>query len=212
MNEDAKSLLQRAYSLEGSDESRKLYAEWAQTYDKTMLEGLGYLTPGTTAELLARFEPDTSARILDVGSGTGLAGVALSGFGFRNLDALDYSPQMLGVAKNRNIYNDLFEADLNRPLALSSGCYDALICTGTFTHAHVGAGCLDELLRILKPGGHFACTVHKDIWHSEGFEDKSASLLATGVIKTVYKDMGIYYAGSTEPEGWYIVWQNRGRT
>ena len=210
MNADAKDLLQRAYSLEGSAESKKLYAEWARTYDKTMLEGLGYLTPDTTARLLARYEPDTNAKILDIGSGTGLAGLALSGLGYGNLDALDYSPQMLGVAQNRNIYAKLFEADLNQPLALETNSYDALICTGTFTHAHVGAGCLDELLRILKPGGHFACTVHKDIWQSEGFEGKSASLLEPGVMKTVYKQMGIYYAGSTEPEGWYIVWRKLG--
>ncbi len=210
MDEKAQALLQRAYSLKDSSQSQALYASWAKTYDKTMLEGLGYLTPKNTAALLSKFVAAKQLRTLDVGSGTGLAGLELNALGFTHLDALDYSPQMLAVAAHRGVYKNIIEADLNQMLDIPDDTYDAMICTGTFTHAHVSAKCLDELFRILKPAGHFACTVHNDIWHTEGFEEKTTALSKTGLLKTVNQELGIYYADSTTPEGWYIVWQKQG--
>ena len=40
-------LLARAYALRGNDpdETLKLYADWAETYDQTMLDGLSSITP-----------------------------------------------------------------------------------------------------------------------------------------------------------------------
>ncbi len=211
-NEDPAELLQRAYSLKGSSESKALYAEWAKTYDKTMLEGLGYLTPEMTAKLLAAHVADKWARILDVGAGTGLAGKALASLGYANVDGLDYSPQMLAVAESRNVYSRLFEADLNQPLAVHDAEYEAIICTGTFTHAHVGAACLDELFRILKPGAKFACTIHKDVWQSGGFAAKIAGMENAGILDVVHCETGHFYAKSEAPEGWYCVWRKTGNS
>ncbi|MGI9352004.1 MAG: class I SAM-dependent DNA methyltransferase [Rhizobiaceae bacterium] len=206
-NEKADQLLEQAYSLKSDVEAKALYKEWAGTYDEAMLGGLGYLTPMKTAELLTANLADKNARILDIGSGTGLAGNELSRLGFANLDALDYSAEMLAEAAKRNIYNLLHEVDLTKPISIESGTYEAMICTGTFTHAHVGASCLDELFRILKPGGVFACTVHQDIWEPEGFEEKISQLEGAGIVKTVQRKLGIYFREAEEPEGWYILWE-----
>ena len=151
----AKSLLERAHSLRSEEEVKALYNDWALTYDKTMLEGLGYLSPAKAARLLSLNVIDKSARILDVGTGTGLVGRELAGLGYLHIDGIDYSTPMLEVAEKTGAYQNLLDADLNKPLDIEEGIYDALICIGTFTHGHVGAGCLDELFRILKPGGHF---------------------------------------------------------
>ena len=69
------ALLERAYSLGNDEEARALYRDWAQSYDETMMDGLGYRTPEATAALLARHTNDKTQPVLDVGSGTGLAGV-----------------------------------------------------------------------------------------------------------------------------------------
>lgn len=208
----SKALLARAYSLENDAETKALYRDWAKTYDETMLESLAYLTPQKTAERFVSYVKDKACKILDVGSGTGLAGEELAKLGYQNVDALDYSREMLGVAKareykGRSVYSSLIVADLNQELQIKDNTYEAIICTGLFTHAHVGAKCLPELFRILKPGSFFATTVHKDIWHSGGFEEQVASLKAEGLIKTHESTMDIYFETDDEPQGFYIIWE-----
>ena len=84
--DSSQELLARAYSLSNDEETKALYREWAETYDETMLDGLGYLTPRKTAHMLSTLVKDKSIRILDVGSGTGLAGESLADHGFTNID------------------------------------------------------------------------------------------------------------------------------
>ena len=212
MDKDKKAaeLLKRAYNLKSEEETRTLYRDWADSYDKTMLEGLRYTTPRKTAELLCNYLADGQACILDVGSGTGLAGLELQRLGFTNVHALDYSPEMLAEAESRGVYTKLVEAALNRSLNIDTCTYDAMICTGTFTHAHVGAACLHELFRILKPEGFFACTVHFEVWKPAGFGEAVTRLENLRFIKTVYKQPGTFFETSSEDDGWFIVWQKSG--
>lgn len=209
-----KALLKRAYSLETESETRALYRDWAASYDKTMLAGLKYLTPAKTAALLADTVEDKDASVVDVGCGTGLAGGHLAALGFSSIDGLDYSKQMLAQARNRTcngkpVYGQLTEADLNSSLPLPDHHYRHMICTGTFTHAHVGARALHELFRILQPGGIFACTVHKDVWGPAGFSSIVAELEQSGAIATRYREPGTYFETDSEPQGWYILWEKR---
>lgn len=203
----ARQLVERAYAVEDDAQAQALYRDWAQDYDASMLGELGYLTPARAADLLAQHLAGRDGAVLDVGCGTGLAGAELARHGFSLIDGIDYSPEMLAVAAKRGIYRRLVEADLNGPLDLPSDSHDAAICTGTFTHAHVGAECLDELLRVLKPGAPFACTVHLDVWEPAGFAAKSAALQAAGRIETLHMQSGPYYAGSQDADGHYIVWR-----
>ena len=70
---------------------------------------------------------------------------------------------------------------LNTVLDIPDQTYDAGISCGTFTHGHVKADALDEILRVLKPGACFACTIHREVWQSAGFGSKFAQLMASGV-------------------------------
>jgi len=204
----AEALVKRAYTVSNDEESKALYRDWANSYDTAMVDGLGYLTPTLTARLLAEYCHDREARVLDIGSGTGLAGVALQAEGFTQLDALDFSPEMLAEAARTGAYQTLIEADLNAPLSMiPDNQYSAMICTGTFTHAHVGASCLNELWRILAPGGLLACTVHHDVWASSGFADQIAQMESGQQLETLHQQPGRYYSSSDQIEGDYIVWQ-----
>ena len=207
MKSKDEELLARAYALDNDRDALELYRDWAGTYDRSMVDGLGYLTPRKTAFMLSTYLEDRQAQILDVGTGTGLAGSHLADLGYKTIDALDYSKEMLDVAAERNIYRNFILADLNEPLDIPDNSYDALICTGTFTHAHVGAACLDELFRIMKPGGMFACTVQKDVWETQGFAEKTRDLTQTGISRTLGMIMDIYFENDEEPQGWYITWQ-----
>ena len=200
-------LLARAYALRNDDpeETLKLYADWAETYDQTMIDGLAYRSPRRIAALAAVSEPRRDARVLDVGCGTGLLADCLRGEGFSRIDGLDYSAPMLAVAKREGRIEEAFLRDLNAPLAMEAGRYDMLASTGTFTHGHVGAGCLPGLLELLVAGGRLICTVHRDVWDEGGFGAGLEALTAGGVAVLRSREADRLFEDDDEPTGWYLV-------
>ena len=66
LDDTPEQLLARAYALHGNDpdETRKLYSDWAETYDQTMLGGC-HVSPRRIATLAAMTEARRNARILD---------------------------------------------------------------------------------------------------------------------------------------------------
>ena len=171
-----------------------------------MLQGLNYLSPAKVADLLVRHLADRSAAVLDVGCGTGLAGQGLAGHGFRCIDGLDVSPEMMAVAARRGVYRDFIAADLNLPLALADASYGGASCSGTFTHGHVAAHCLDKLFRVLQPGAPFAFTVKLEVWEPLGFKDKLAALVDSGRIAQTAFTHDRHYDTSVEPDGVFCVY------
>jgi predicted TPR repeat methyltransferase len=196
----------QAYSLDDDDKMVYFYRNWADDYDHQMLDELGYTSPITIARLLDEYLPDKNARIFDIGCGTGLTCVFLHQQGYRALDGIDLSPDMVRVAENRGIYQDVLLGDVNQPLEIADNSYDAVISSGTFTHGHVGPGPLHEIFRILRPGGILACTVHMDLWQSKGFEASFESLVATGTAERLHLELDKYYK-SGDLEGWFCVYR-----
>ena len=183
----------------------EFYRKWAADYDHQMLEELGYTSPTKIAQQLSQQVPDTQAAVFDIGCGTGLTCAFLADKGYTNLDGIDLSPDMVRVAGERGIYRELLVGDVNQALERDDESYDAVISSGTFTHGHVGPAPLDEIFRILKPGGILACTVHQDLWTSMGFEAKFAALVAQGVASRVSCRMDSYYKNGPD-EGWFCVY------
>lgn len=210
-NVDGKSakLLERAYTLSNDADTHDLYRDWAGTYDKTMLEGLGYLSPRLVSRLLADHVSDKTMPVLDVGAGTGLAGLELAALGFTSIDAMDYSADMLAVAAQRAIYTNLIEGDLTKPLDIADATYGAAVCTGTFTHGHVGPSCLAELFRIIAPGGLFAFSINTGVWVDEGFETELARLEKSGVVRLVTRQSGVNYETSSTNDSWLNLYERR---
>lgn len=202
----AAALLERAYALDGLESSRALYRDWAETYDETMLEGLRYLSPGKVSDLLAAHLADRSAPVLDVGCGTGLCAQGLADHGFRTIDGLDLSPEMMQVAARRGIYRHFVAADLNLPLDIPTASYAGMSCSGTFTHGHVDARCLPELFRLLAPGAPFAFTVKREVWESLGFEDQLQALVGDGRIAQRAWQLDRHYSTSAQPDGVFAVY------
>lgn len=204
---EAAKLLERAYSLSTDEQSRSLYRDWAETYDQTMVQGLHYQSPPTVAKLLGEHLPDRTAAVLDIGCGTGLLGQCLSELGFKTIDGLDFSPEMMAVAQRRGVYRNFITADLNQPLAIQSDSYGGASCCGTFTHGHVGANCLDELFRVLKPDAPFAFTVKLEVFEAMGFKAKLASLMQSGRIKELVFTHDRHYSTSKQPDGVFCVYE-----
>ena len=202
----ADDFLNQAYSLEDDQSKLDFYKKWADDYDHQMQDNLHYTSPDTICSALAGFFVNKNEAVLDVGCGTGLTAAALVNLGYESIDGLDYSSEMIDVANSKGIYQQLFVADLNQPLKFADQTYSALVCSGTFTHAHVGPGPIDELMRILKPDGFFACTVHQDLWQKMGFKAKFETLEKTGKIRNLHFTSEAYFEGAPA-DGLFCVYQ-----
>ena len=181
--------LDEAYEINGPDEARRLYGDWAETYDDSFGAAWGYIDPREIAAIL-RSEIAPTAEILDIGAGTGLVAEHLRGL---TVDALDITPEMLRIAEPKGLYRRLMLGDLTATLDILDGSYDAIVSCGTFTHGHVGPECFPELLRITRPGAVFACGTIGPVLDGAGFGSALARLVALGRITPIaWRDIPIY--------------------
>lgn len=205
---DAQALLARAYALRSDEESRALYRDWARTYDQTMVDGLQYRSPTVVVDLLRPHLASAQSCVLDIGCGTGLAGRALAAHGFTAIEGLDLSPEMAQVAADSGAYRAFVMADLNAPLSVPDSTFDAAMCCGTFTTGHVSAGCLPEILRVLRPGAPFAFSVKLSEWDALGFGGAMTALQKNGALRVGSITPDRLYANSSEPDGMMcLVWR-----
>lgn len=202
----AKAFLQDAYSLASESDTLAFYDRWAEEYDAQLERGLHYIAPTELAGILAVHCGAHDDALLDIGCGTGLTGCCLKDIGFSIIDGLDFSPAMLDQSRQKGVYRNLIEADLNGVLPLADSAYGAAISTGTFTLGHVGPEPMDELLRVLATGAFFACTVHAGIWDSKGFSTKFDALQSAGIVRAVERRTGCFFEGG-EPVAKYCVFQ-----
>lgn len=98
------------------------YAEWAATYEGTVLDLMDL-------RLLARLKRvhwQAATNILDLACGTGRVGVWLKDKGVRRLTGLDFTEEMLGKARAKNVYGMLVLADVAQT-GLSPEAYDLIV-------------------------------------------------------------------------------------
>lgn len=181
--------LEQAYEIHGPEEARRMYGDWAATYDESFGRAWGYIAPREIAAILVeQIAPGTE--ILDIGAGTGLVAESLPG---QTVDAIDITPEMLEIARAKGLYRRLMLGDLTRTLDLPDESYGAVVSCGTFTHGHVGPECLEELLRITRPGATFVCGTIAPVLDGAGFGSALARLVARGRISPVeWRDIPIY--------------------
>ncbi len=178
-------MLARARRLKDGEDAAAHYRDWAARYDEDVFEGQKVIGSDRIADLLAAHLADRQAAVIDLGCGTGQVTARLCFHGFSVIDGLDLSPEMLQVARAKGLYRHLMAADLNQPLDIASGAYDAAVSAGTFTSGHVGAGALGEVLRIVRPGGLVAAVIADAVWQAGGFDAALAGLADAGRIAVV---------------------------
>lgn len=198
--------LNEAYSVKTPDDNRRLYAKWAATYESDFVDKEKYRYPKAVAELFAQVVPRSELLVvIDVGTGTGLTGTYLSRLCPEMIvDGVDISVEMLGEARKKYrengaaVYRDLFERDLTLSVNETRAPYDALICSGTFTHGHLGPDALDNLISLVRPSGWFVIGVNNEHFAGRGFEEKTKSLVETGKITSLeVRIIQVYEEGSS---------------
>ncbi|KAL9967573.1 hypothetical protein ACROYT_G025828 [Oculina patagonica] len=144
-----------------TDDVRRIYANWAAEYDKTVLHTIPYTSWKHIAHILdvavlkafPNKEKD-EMKIIDVAAGTGLTGVELNKLGYTNIDALDMSQEMLNEAKKKNVYKRFICAPLTdqRILEIETGAYDALVCVNAIGNKHILQSAMAEMCRFVSKG------------------------------------------------------------
>ncbi|KAF9738482.1 hypothetical protein PMIN06_012347 [Paraphaeosphaeria minitans] len=206
MSSTDKSFLDRVFAAKSKDESRQLYDQWASSYDADM-QTYSFTAPQIVAEMVPKYlkVPTLDAIVVDAGCGSGLVGVALQQSGFKTIDGLDLSEGMLKVAEKTGAYRKLEVADLTRKLDIKDGTYDALTCSGTFTHGHVGAEPLPELVRIVKAGGILIATILESFWKESDFEKIVRGLEDSGTVEVLENNLHNYRKFKEEESGGLVL-------
>ena len=172
--------LQRVYAARSTAESRRVYDDWAESYDADVSSG-GYQYAPLAAGLCGRHVAPGDAPILDAGCGSGVIGATLACLGYGNLAGVDLSEGMLRVAARKGVYRDLRQRTLGEPLDFDDGTFQAIVCTGVFTPGHAPPEALDELLRVTAANGVliFCCT--EAALAAGGFRAKIDALTGAGL-------------------------------
>ena len=162
--------LARNYVDLPSEHQKEVYRDWAEDYDRELIEDFGYVAPEQAVAALCQRVPDRFSPILDMGCGTGLAGKQLAAEGYHVIDGLDLSPEMLDKARALGVYRNLGECDLSGNLELPQ-IYGAVLCVGVFSHKLSQPFDLAKLFCGLLPSGLLIATVNGRGWRDIGWPD-----------------------------------------
>jgi predicted TPR repeat methyltransferase len=205
---DEKALgLDEAYSVKTPEDNRRLYAKWAATYESSFVDAKQYRYPKAISEVFNERVPtdaDEVARVVDIGCGTGLTGMYLSHLRpHLFIDGLDISPEMLAEARRKQrtdeslVYTNLNECDLTQSIPNRFEPYDALICSGTFTHGHLGPDALKNVLSLVRPAGWIVIGVNNEHFVGKGFETELGLLAdAKRITQPEIMRIDVYEKGS----------------
>ncbi|HWF66027.1 MAG TPA: class I SAM-dependent methyltransferase [Acidobacteriaceae bacterium] len=102
---------------------------------------------------------------LDLGCGDGhLMSIILNHAGWRDIVGVDIDPQETALAKGRGIYKEVIDASGNE-LPFSDRRFDFVFSNSVLEHIPDIDGVLDEIARVLRPGGRFLFTVPAADFH-----------------------------------------------
>ncbi len=148
----------KAYSAKSPEEVSGCYDKWAEEYE-TPMKNVGYLHPAMVAAMMTRHLPSGAGPILDAGAGTGIMAEILIALGYPEVFGFDGSKSMLDAAAAKKVYVELRQMYLGQPLDYPDNRFASAVAAGVFTQGHAPLTGLDELIRVVRPGGHVIFSV-----------------------------------------------------
>ncbi|XP_067657089.1 methyltransferase-like protein 27 [Haliotis asinina] len=151
-----------------TDEAMRYYSQYYQQYEEDLRPGR-YNGPRIAADAVARYYPRgrDQKKVIDIAAGTGFVAENLKAHGFTYVDALEPSANMIARAKQKGLYQKIYENMLGQdPLPITADTYDCAVVCGGFGEGHIPCCGLYELLRITKPGG-VICNVMREEYLNE---------------------------------------------
>ncbi|MFW6265233.1 MAG: class I SAM-dependent methyltransferase [Halanaeroarchaeum sp.] len=150
---------------------REEFDEWATRGKDRGMEDRHW---HTAKHILARMPVESGDVVLDLGTGSGYALRALAERGIGRGYGLDGSPAMTQNARSYTEREDLaFLVGDFHHLPVASNSVDHAFSMEAFYYANDPIAALEELRRVLRPGGTFYCAVnyYEENVHSHGWQD-----------------------------------------
>jgi predicted TPR repeat methyltransferase len=191
-----------AYSYEKPEDLARYYDDSASQYDDYVNQVKYVLHLKVAAEYVMNVS--SWGRVLDIGCGTGLLGQAISNIlPSMQIDGVDISPEMLGIAKekhnqvlNRPSYKNLFLHDVTKDWSFTDTRYDALVSSGVFTSGHLMPKDIVSSLKLLLGRGLFLSSIKKNHYEEYGFEQVIQQLFDDGhILEPSFKVVNSYDSG-----------------
>jgi len=135
---------------------QKIYDVRAQFWDRER-----YFGHALVADALKAHAPQAKLDILDIGCGTGLDGALVRPLAVR-LDGVDLSPAMLEKARDKRVYDGLYQADILSFLSEHKDRYDAILGAATLIHFGDLRAAVDAAATSLRDLGLFIFTLFPD--------------------------------------------------
>jgi SAM-dependent methyltransferase len=152
---------------------QQFFDEMSRTYDSDA-RAIGWDPVALVRDWPFHVAP--GARVLDAGCGTGMALAQYAGAD-RTLAGFDLSDGMLRQARKRGDlrYADLRVASAASPWPYEDGSFDAVLCLAMLEFVEALDESLDELVRVLAPGGRALFTV-EDLFDVDGIRRPATEL------------------------------------
>ncbi|WP_208350929.1 class I SAM-dependent DNA methyltransferase [Pseudaestuariivita rosea] len=195
--------LDKAYDARTSDETKVLYDKWSTSYDAEVAEN-GYATPVRAADALAKLLTDKSAPVLDFGCGTGLFGEELNSRGFRTVDGVDLSPDMLAEAKDKGVYRDVWQIEAGANLKTNPGDYAAIAAVGVIGVGAAPPETLDIMFAALATKGLMAFSLNDHAMANAQFKGKVDDYLNNNLAIGRFYEYGDHLLGISLKSAIYI--------
>ena len=138
-----------------------IYKGFARSFDVRLVDDLKYQGPERLSQAIeAVIGQKTGLSVLDIGCGSGLAGLRLKSFA-ATMVGIDLSPEMLELARKREIYDRLEFAEITTWLEESQGQFELIAscdCLIYFGDLHRIAA---AAAKRLKPNGIFVFSLER---------------------------------------------------
>lgn len=149
-----------------------LFDGFAVSFD-SILHDLGYRVPQLIAETLKDYLKTNlfkKRRILDLGCGTGLCVEALRAY-YPNEEfyGVDVSERMLDEAGKKNIYKELYAADIESFLDTNTEVFHAVVAGDVLTYTGDLKPMFRKLTGALKFNGFFAFSISKNTFNNNDY-------------------------------------------
>lgn len=181
-----------------SDYIRRLFDDFADRFERTLVGKLGYAIPSSLIAFLRARDADVGRTVLDLGCGTGLMAEQLARVD-RCIDGVDLSERMLEQARAKGLYRALHAAELAAFLQGATGHWELIVAADVFIYVASLRPIFSHVFERLAPGGRFAFSIERSAGESTELVPASgryrhapaqvvAQLTAAGFVDVVGED------------------------